>query len=486
MKRGPKIKVTREEFIALCKRCKSRLELFDALKVSESTGYAYARRFRIKLGDFFGNERRPRDLPPELLQLYRNNPSIPVVDLIKDYNLSERTFYRKIDPKELRKPHTPKTNDLILKVSNTFVKNHSVLSTSSKLSLNRNRVSEILNEVGFTPRVSSSQYIKEHFSGECYIDFEPGLIEIINGVLLGDGYIECPSGIESVPTPVEYMDALEVPNRIQFSEESDNSDSVKSYNRAYSIMSRARVASLRLHKSVFEEVWLRDLAQRFQKHKCPVNILPPKDTIHFISKGLINFCWERWRWYVRNGEKGAPYDLPEQFNHQTLLGWMVGDGTTSRSTNGGTITLCTGSFSYADNKILANMLKAKIGLSSVRLPLRKDKLTDGSVVEYTVLAISRKDDINLFYEYLDEAPRDALRLAKELVPWKFDCNLRKFELYDKLNSFVDEDYLQTFLRLYEQFGIDPSERCYQLHLLFPWIYSLPKNTSDVFPDKLGR
>ncbi|MFX1535263.1 MAG: hypothetical protein ACFFDI_13650 [Promethearchaeota archaeon] len=86
------------------------------------------------------------------------------------------------------------------------------------------------------------------------------------------------------------------------------------------------------------------------------------------------------------------------------------------------------------------------------------------------IRIRKRANIRDYFAYLEEAPRDMRSLAEELLPWKFDCNLPKRKIYDDKIQFVDEDWLNTFLKLLERDGIKLEEHQAQLHHLFPWIY----------------
>jgi hypothetical protein len=99
----------------------------------------------------------------------------------------------------------------------------------------------------------------------------------------------------------------------------------------------------------------------------------------------------------------------------TLLHWLIGDGYSSKSGLG----LSTHSLSVIDVEFLIAILNESLEIRSL---WRYDHNRQ------PVISIHRNKDIQTFYNYLERANPESLSLAKELFPWKFNVNLRKYEV----------------------------------------------------------
>jgi hypothetical protein len=161
----------------------------------------------------------------------------------------------------------------------------------------------------------------------------------------------------------------------------------------------------------------------------------------------------------------VPKDLKQNFIPETLLNWHIDDGTSGKYRSGHFISLSTESFNYKDNLYLTSLLKDKIGITGTRIVPRK---YPGSDKTYYYLVISRKDDIISFFDFISESPLEPVILAKNLFPWKFDCNLLKKDLYNPKEQFVETNYYNTYLDLIEKSEMSSSDKKSTLQKLFYW------------------
>ncbi|MFX1250122.1 MAG: hypothetical protein ACFFCZ_00730, partial [Promethearchaeota archaeon] len=190
-----------------------------------------------------------------------------------------------------------------------------------------------------------------------------------------------------------------------------------------------------------------------------IQFIPEEIRIRTMSTVQLYRQYQRW---YPGGLKHVPSNV--KLPPETLHNWFIGDGSALSTA----IKLSTHGFSLSENKFLANLLSRVAGIKARVVPTES----------YHMITITHRNNISKFFDYLDEAPKDALSLTKQLFPWKFDCKLRKKDVYDRDNDFVDEQYLQTFLNLLEQAGIKLSDRTEQLHYLFPWIFPLSDRVQD--------
>jgi hypothetical protein len=162
------------------------------------------------------------------------------------------------------------------------------------------------------------------------------------------------------------------------------------------------------------------------------------------------------RWYPL-GVKCVPRDL--KLTPLMMLMWYVGEASTRKYH----ISLATHSFCKEDIDFLIIRLREEIGVEATPYP----NISKSGEVHY-LLDIS-SIDVAIFLNFLRKAQREYLGLAQQLFPWKFNCSVYKRDVYNPKREFIDEGYLQTFLNLLKQAGINVSDRIEQLHYLFPWI-----------------
>ena len=452
-------KPSKVEFLNLCKSIKSIDNLRRTLGVSERTLYQLAKDFDLNITEIIKNKPIRRKISPKLLDRYSDN-SLLVKDVLKEFHFPARTFYRKISKRKLRNPRRKTTLKLKNEIYNTYIQELSVLSTAKKLSLNRMRVTKILRKIGFKIPKYNTKYIKEHFYRERFIPIDPDLKKIILGLLLGDAHIDRPNKFENHPTELEYLSALNTYDKLEIFKKGQIKDLVTKYNEAVDIISKARTSSITLHKSFLEEIWIHSIASIFNRCNYPVTLTPQERSIHLKSISTANLCWVRQIWYPKR-KKVIPSHLIEKISPISLLYWHIDDGTTNRNS----VSLCTGSFSKKENIFLIKLLKENIGISKIHIIQERYSKSQN---KYYSIRVYRTSDRKKYFEYLNEAPKKELELARELFPWKFDCDILKKDIYDPLNAHVNEDYFSQFLTFLKKVKLNPQEIEHRIQILFPW------------------
>jgi hypothetical protein len=175
-------RLMRESFIELCSSCRTREGLRKKLNVANRTLLAYAERYDVELGNYFGNKQYRRKIPKTLFKKYKNDTSTPVKDLLQKFNVPAKTFYRRLPAEERRNYRPPDSPELRKRIISTYIQEHSVLSTAKRLSLNRTRVTTILKEAKFKIPRFGTVHIKDHFNGSRYNDIHPHLMKLVDGI----------------------------------------------------------------------------------------------------------------------------------------------------------------------------------------------------------------------------------------------------------------------------------------------------------------
>jgi len=172
----------RESFIELCSSCRTREGLRKKLNVANRTLLAYAERYDVELGNYFGNKQYRRKIPKTLFKKYKNDTSTPVKDLLQKFNVPAKTFYRRLPAEERRNYRPPDSPELRKRIISTYIQEHSVISTAKRLSLNRTRVTTILKEAKFKIPRFGTVHIKDHFNGSRNNDIHPHLMKLVDGI----------------------------------------------------------------------------------------------------------------------------------------------------------------------------------------------------------------------------------------------------------------------------------------------------------------
>jgi transposase len=411
-----------------------------------------------------GSKKRP--LKHILLKLYRD-PNITNKDIAEKFSVSAKTVYNWLDYYEIERNHPTAdfTPSLIQQIIIEYIQLQSLQSIAKRHHTSTERVKKALLDAGVViPSHTDKPKIQTHATRKYWVPIPDKLLEILNGLLLGDGYLRSETSHKSHwdDSLSNYINALNIFHNLQTSSELDMTTAVEKYNKAVEVISRSQIAFIGLHTALIAEPWVRYIAQQFHASGHQVNLPPPVDSVFFESQRTVQLYKHLYQWY-RNRTKIVPRNL--RLTPRTVLHWFIGDA--SPRTN--RITLCTQSFSKEDNEFLADLLKKQVGIIARVCPDRT----------YWMLEITGSDNIEKFYEYLEAAPKEALSLAKQLFSWKFDFSLKKEDVYNYRRQFVDEEWLQRFLDLLEQVGVILLDRAEQLYQLFPWRFSLefPKEDS---------
>ncbi|MHA2231490.1 MAG: hypothetical protein ACXAB4_03260 [Candidatus Hodarchaeales archaeon] len=407
----------------------------------------------------------------ELLDALHQSTSIE--DVARKFNISKRSAYRyiknyKINPRNFgipyRNPPTPDTPKLREKITTTYLQEHSIIGVHRKLKLKRERISQTLKELGFAIHdPTHSNMLHNHFKGVHSVPLSEKLATMITGELLGDGNISCNTDSEDKEfncSSKDYKTIVGTPPRLAKALASNTltvSEAIEKYNLAAAKLVGAQIAHFRFHKSPLEEPWIRYVAKQFKKDGYSVNFILTNRSIHMTTQGTIQLYREYQRWYPK-GKKLIPREL--ELSPEIVLHWYVGDGSASKYH----LDFNTQSFKKLGSEFLAKLLKKEIGING---HINSYVASDNKKTYHKILLYSHKES-KKFFEYIEGASSDALTLAKQLLPWKFDRYLRKKDVYDRKRKFVNTNYLETYLDLLEKSGIEISARTNQLHYLFPW------------------
>jgi hypothetical protein len=417
---------TKRRFLEVCTQCESVDEVALRLDISKRSVYRYAKIYKLDLNNF--------GIPIRYL---------PVPDSIK----------------------------LRQKICKMYLHNHSVIETYRQLRglhWKRERITRVLKEEGFIINKYTAAKVKKHFSGAHNVSISDELQTLIDGEVLGDGQLFCQADTlkQKHTQPISvYLNAFNLLGCLiknQTANYQDLCTIIEEYNKIVEIISKTQVAGFHIHKSVLEEPWIRWLANLFNKHKYSVTIVPPKKSIHMITPSTVQLYQEYKRWYPK-GIKAIPTTL--RLTPNTTLHWYVGDGSAGKHE----LTLNTQSFNEANNKLLMSLLKKVLGVKARLQPYKSRSFPQKTLFK---LCITSRKNIGEFFKFLEDAPKNSLSFAKQLLPWKFDCTLRKKDVYNPKTKFVDDNYLNSFFKMLKQVKINPSDRKEQLHHLFPWEFPI--------------
>ncbi|MFX0065998.1 MAG: hypothetical protein ACFFC7_27850 [Candidatus Hermodarchaeota archaeon] len=514
---------SRERFIELCKECNSRKELRERLGVTRGTMNRYTKKLQVNRSDFFeGSELSEKEewdlcvlyiqhnstrtvakLTPGVSQkrvssvLKRKGFVVPkntagllsdhiqgkylilpcpesdeYLDAVKtiatlakselssesepeiavqDYNKAIKTLLAVI-PK-VRKLKTPEH----LQRLQLFFQYHSNRALR-RLNMSRSITRDVLKTVGIT-LVGDRGLARDHIRGDYLLPLA-GISSLIEGMLLGDGSVLMRSEANAkVPSFQEYQSArhtLNIMSEAPLETAQQVLAAVSKYNKAIEIIRATGTAHFQGGKSLMEEPWLRSIVvQKLQSHGYEVNISFNSKTqfIFFRTRSSVQLFYLRLDYYPDGIKTSFAF---EKFTPESLLYFYVDDGSLGEKN----ITIASQAFSLAGNEHLLHCLN-QIGITGTI----RDVIDRRTKKLYHILAIS-KTHTQKFLDYLEQAPKDALTLAKQLFPWKFTLNLRKKDV------IRDPDYILTFLDLlaHSLTGSEEDLSARAKHLLqrFPW------------------
>ncbi|MHA2294738.1 MAG: hypothetical protein ACXAEU_12455 [Candidatus Hodarchaeales archaeon] len=195
------------------------------------------------------------------------------------------------------------------------------------------------------------------------------------------------------------------------------------------------MVSFRIWSAIFAAPWLQSI-KRFltskginssddfvEKRYLMVDKKRKKGTYHqhfLYSKYSISLLRIYYKFY-QEGVKIVPRDV--KMTPTLLLHLYIGDGSLEPNR----LMLLTECFTREDNEYIIDLLREELG---ILFKLKYTKKANNKV--YPRIQITNLKDITRFFQYLEKAPREKVKLAKSVFPWKFDRNMTKYcALYDK-------------------------------------------------------
>lgn len=287
-----------------------------------------------------------------------------------------------------------------------------------------NKVKYILRGYGFEILPSGKwTKVKKHvIEKNFYLPISPYLLEMITGELLGDGCL----GIQMKGDKIFPLDlnSKVYSKHLQFLRDLQNNPNihitpklVKKFNAAVKYLSQYPTAQFRMHVQLLEKPWVEYQSSVLVREGYTANVyvrnkkiptLTNDKNTGFDSSSSINLFDLYTRWYPNN-KKIIPPNL--KITPNVLLHWYIGDG--SLGTNN--FYLSTQSFTKLEVEKLVELLKRDANIIGWVRETR-----DG----FNLALSLKKDNVERFFNYLDKANPDALKIAKETFPWKFDKNLK--------------------------------------------------------------
>ncbi|MHA2203453.1 MAG: helix-turn-helix domain-containing protein [Candidatus Hodarchaeales archaeon] len=329
---------------------------------------------------------------------------------LRRYNLMNRHLNAGIELKNYPKR----------KIIGDYLRLNSIKTIAQKRSFSETTILRILDEAGIKRTVSLAN-IRKHVKGVFNIPVTPYLKEVLTGELLGDLSLEksCPKSCK-IFSEEKYIRAIKYLRLLQKRSPEEIEEAVTKFNKSLEVINRVQMTRLMLNMSILATPWVQYIKEFLEKKGTPMsyginnaNTTAAKyHTISIWSRYSVQFMKLYHQWYP-NGKKIVPKNI--QMSPTTLLHWFIGDGYSSKSGLG----LSTHSFSVIDVEFLIAILNESLEIRSL---WRYDHNRQ------PVISIHRNKDIQTFYNYLERANPESLSLAKELFPWKFNVNLRKYEV----------------------------------------------------------
>ena len=313
--------------------------------------------------------------------------------------------------------------DLILL---SFVKLNGIFKMQSEFSMDGRDLSAIIKKAGFTiPPSGLAKKIIDHFAnGEnpYYIELSERLIDIIEGELLGDGWMS--RSIASIEGKRSYHDYSSSSEIKEYKEALDTLSEMKNaknineipnlvekFNKMVDVMQNTKLSSFRLHKNPKEWDWLVHLSKVFIENGYGASLMKKELEIGLDTKNSVQLQKIYERFYV-NGVKILPEDF--KLNVNKTLSWYVGDGYFNKVEN--RINFATHNFKEGEVRNLSEQLNREAGIESKVNKVHDHRYPES---EYWVINIRRKDDVDKFFKYLEKADKESLEVAKKTVSQKF-------------------------------------------------------------------
>ena len=247
---------------------------------------------------------------------------------------------------------------------------------------------------------------------------------------------------QNQPTLKKYYTILDqintIRDKVKKHETLTNKD-ITVWNNTNRIVQNLNTATFRVHKSIFEFKWVELLYREFDKDYILKGFMKPikkgvrpdrlKWSCGFDTSSSYQLFLIWLEWYTKNGKK-VKKRIPTSFTKLTpniLLHWYIGDGTNSS----GTLALYTFGFKLSDQKRLRKALLA-IGVETELIRKRG---------KYYIRISKGEENVTSFFKFMSTAKY--YNKANELLPHKFDRDLKKQEIVNKLRTEHPEYFDET-------------------------------------------
>ena len=257
-------------------------------------------------------------------------------------------------------------------ISNNYLRLKTIRELSKIFHRDISKISTVLRNNGFyvlSPDQMNKILIHVNNKEKLYsIPVTSFLQEVIEGELLGDGYLKpqisnkirfnMPSAF---PTPQEYNEAVVLLQNLQKNNDIENQElkyTIDRFNWAVQTILNSPLASFYLHVSKQENEWVNHLNQLFLNNKYPSTLRDgfgshDKNgnkllTVHLTTPNTVQLYEIRQKWYNKQGTKIIPSDLI--LTPDKVLHWYIGDGSLKKRKNKDeslslcSIELCTQGF----------------------------------------------------------------------------------------------------------------------------------------------
>ncbi len=397
-----------------------------------------------------------------------------VKEVAKRFGVYEKTVYNWLRYYKLPNPKYHKikmTPELERKVVIDYLHLHGREWIARKHNMADNRAKRILERFGLDSSPLFSPHTVRKRMKDSYIPLSSITSQIIIGDLLGDGHIRCilsrsdnnsldkVTSLSHLPTDSEYMNAIDNLYLIlQINEFTDLPGTVLEFDVSRRILKTPHTSCFMREITILGSPWIEHTANLFRSQGYPCNTYPIKrvrdEKIYYglalQTQGSLQLERERQQWY--NGHKIVIRNLI--LTPLIVLFWYIGDGWLADI-----LAFATHGFVESDVEFLADLLSREIGICVKKHPTIND------CNQYFLQASRRDLPILLTYFRSDPAAKTSLSIAKRLFPWKFN-NLRRKDVYDYSEKYVDNRYFKTYMRLLKQFM--GKDYLLTAKKIFPW------------------
>ncbi|PWI49462.1 hypothetical protein CEE45_01335 [Candidatus Heimdallarchaeota archaeon B3_Heim] len=377
----------------------------------------------------------PHEQKHERLRECYIDQQLPFKDITKLLGISRTTLKNWLRQYEVMRRHAnagkeikkyPKS-EIIL----DYLRLNSIESIVARRGFPSTTIRRILQEANVT-RTCALSNVKKHVNGVFNVPLNNYLMDVINGELLGDLSLDF-RGIKSRNiSNEEYKKAISNLRELQTSIPKDLAEVVDRFNDSLEAISCYSMSRIHLCASVLAIPWILHLKHLFKINSVPLsshidNAKITARKYHNISlwSGFTTQFREVYDLWYPESIKVVPREV--QMTPNTLLHWYIGDGSANSE-----ILFSTHNFKVDDVIFLVDEMNKTLGIDSHwRFQKRKRKTNQ------PVIIIGRREDIQRFYQYLEKATPETLRLAKKTFPWKFSRKIRKRDVM-KSESYRSE------------------------------------------------